>query len=64
MPNVSKSKLSAIKVVVPSQLILEKFDSFVSPNIDQIEQLSAMNKLLTNARNLLLPRLMSGNVTV
>ena len=64
MTNVSKSKFSAIKVVVPSQLILEQFDSVVSLNIDQIEQLSAMNKLLTNARNLLLPRLMSGKVTV
>ena len=64
MTNVSKSKFSAIKVIVPSQLILEQFDSVVSPNIDQIEQLSAMNKLLTNARNLLLLRLMSGKVTV
>ena len=64
MTNVSKSKFSAIKVIVPSQLILERFDSVVSPSIDQIARLSAMNKLLTNARNLLLTRLMSGKVTV
>ena len=64
MTNVNRSKFSAIPVVIPPQLILEQFNSVVSPNIDQIEQLMAMNKLLTNARDLLLPRLMSGEVAV
>ena len=64
MNNVNKSKFSAIPVVIPSQLILEQFNSVVSPNIDQVEGLVAMNKLLTSARDLLLPRLMSGEVAV
>ena len=64
MTNVSKSKFTAIKVIVPSKRILEHFDLVVSQNFDQIEKLLVMSKLLTKARNLLLPRLMSGSVTV
>ena len=64
MTNVNKSKFSAIPVVVPSQLILEQYNAVVAPNIDQIERLAAMNGLLTSARDLLLPRLMSREVAV
>jgi type I restriction enzyme S subunit len=64
MANVNKSKFSNIKSVIPSSLMLEQFNSFVHPQIDQIEQLALMNLKLTQARDLLLPRLMNGEIAV
>lgn len=64
MANVNKSKFSSIKVVIPSGLILDQFNSFVSTQIDQIERMARMNLQLVNARELLLPRLMNGEVAV
>lgn len=64
MANVNKSKFSSIKVIIPSALILDQFNSFVTMQIDQIEQLALMNLQLTQARDLLLPRLMNGEVAV
>ncbi|RZB36130.1 MAG: hypothetical protein SRB2_02481 [Desulfobacteraceae bacterium Eth-SRB2] len=64
MANVNKSKFSSIKVVVPSELMISQFNSFVATQIDQIEQLARMNLQLTQARDLLLPRLMNGEVTI
>ena len=64
MPNINKSKFSAIPVVIPSRQILDQFSSVVAPNIDQIEQLTVMNDRLARARDLLLPRLMNGEITI
>ena len=44
--------------------MLDQFNSFVAIQVDQIEQLALMNLQLTQARDLLLPRLMNGDVTV
>ena len=62
MPNVNKSKFSNIKVTIPSPLMLEQFASVVAPQIDQIEKLALMNSRLAKARDLLLPRLMNGEL--
>ena len=62
MPNVNKSKFSNIKVTIPSPLMLEQFASVVAPQIDQIEKLILMNSRLAKARDLLLPRLMNGEL--
>ncbi len=62
MANVNKAKFSSIKVIIPSPPILNEFNSFVAAHIDQIERLALMNIRLAQARNLLLPRLMSGEV--
>ena len=62
MANVNKAKFSSIKVIIPSPPILSEFNSFVAAHIDQIEQLALMNIRLTQARDLLLPRLMNGKM--
>ena len=64
MANVNKSKFSSIKVIIPSPLMLEQFASVVATQIDQIEKLTLMNLRLAQARDLLLPRLMNGEVAV
>ena len=62
MANVNKAKFSSIEVIIPSPPILSEFNSLVASHIDQIEQLALMNIRLTQARDLLLPRLMSGEL--
>ena len=64
MANVNKSKFSSIKVTVPSSIILNQFNSYVVKCIDQIETLAKMNLDLAKARDLLLPRLMNGEIVV
>ena len=64
MPNINKSKFSAIPVVIPSQQILDQFSSAVAPNIDQIERLTVIKDQLARARDLLLPKLMNGEITI
>jgi type I restriction enzyme S subunit len=64
MANVNKSKFSSIKIIIPSSLMLEQFASVVAPQFDQIEKLALMNLHLAHARDLLLPRLMNGEVAV
>lgn len=64
MANVNKSKFSGIKIVVPSHRILEYFGEFAKPVFDQIENLTISNARLARARDLLLPRLMNGEIAV
>ena len=52
------------KVLIPNELIIDKFVSIVSPMFDEIENLNLKNELLTKQRDLLLPRLMSGKLSV
>ena len=64
MANVNKSKFSEIKVIIPSKRLLELFSNFAKPAFDQIENLTISNAKLAKARNLLLPRLMNGEISV
>jgi len=64
MANVNKSKFSGIKVVIPSKQLLNLFSVFTKPVFDQIENLTISNARLTKARDLLLPKLMNGEVAV
>lgn len=64
MVNVNKSKFSSIEVTIPSASILSHFNETAVPIFDQIERLSLANQNLTKARDLLLPRLMNGEIPV
>ena len=64
MANVNKSKFSGIKVAIPSKKLLELFSDFAKPTFDQIENLAISNARLAKARDLLLPKLMNGEVAV
>ncbi len=64
MANVSKSKFTAIECIVPSRVTFEQFDAHVASQIDQIDRLTQMNLVLAQARDLLLPRLMYGEISV
>lgn len=64
MANVNKSKFSGIKVVIPSKQLLNLFSDFAKPVFDKIVNLTISNAQLAKARDLLLPKLMNGEVAV
>lgn len=63
-PNANAKVLSGAEVLVPPQLLQRTFGEFVEPLIDQRETLVSQNQKLKQARDLLLPRLMSGEIAV
>ena len=56
--------ISNIEMVVASDSIIEKFVSYTSKTIESILSLQSQLRLLTEARDRLLPKLMSGEITV
>ena len=60
MTNVNKTKFEGIEFDCPAQDILVSFNAKVSLNFESILNLQFQNQLLREARNILLPRLMTG----
>ena len=56
--------ISNIEMVVASDSIIEKFVSYTSKTIESILSLQSQLRLLTEARDRLLPKLMSGELTL
>ena len=56
--------LKAEELLVPTQVIAEAFDHFVSAMFSKIQRLRDINKAATNARDRLLPKLISGEIEV
>lgn len=52
------------EIVVPSQELGERFTHLIKPNFEQISKLRNQNQVLTKARDMLLPRLMDGRITI
>lgn len=64
MPRADWKYLLKCEFLNPPQSILSAFNSFVEPIIDQLKILSTYNRNLAQARDLLLPRFMNGEVAV
>ena len=62
--SVSAKVMTEPSVVVPCTEVLERFDDAVHPVRSLLNNLLARNALLRKARNLLLPRLVSGELDV
>ena len=56
--------LKGLKILNPSKIVSNKFDSLIEPIFDSIECLQNKNQLLKEARDILLPRLMTGMIDV
>jgi len=54
--------VKAMPVIIPSNEILEKFKTTVVPTFSEINNLQHQNQLLKEARDILLPRLMTGMI--
>jgi len=59
MTNVNKTKFENIEVAMPSSELLERFHNTFSPNFESILNIMRQNQLLKEARDILLPRLMT-----
>ena len=62
--NVSPIRIGEMKILLPNSELLQEFESIVFKSIARIISLQSQLRLLTEARDRLLPKLMSGEITV
>ena len=58
----SPATIGGVEIVMPSCTLLEQFELFAEPLYEQVTNLAAQNEKLRAVRDLLLPRLMSGEI--
>lgn len=63
-PGLSQPDIGRIKIRIPSEEVVIKFNEFVEPIFNTVFDLARANQNLAKQRDLLLPRLMSGKVEV
>jgi type I restriction enzyme S subunit len=63
-PKLSQANLNRIPIKTASELCLRHFDNIVQPIFAEVELLDKKNAVLREARDLLLPRLVSGEIDV
>lgn len=64
IPGIARKDLLRLPVLVPSNHLMEMFTEMTSNGMAQILKLALATKKLQEARDLLLPRLMNGEITV
>lgn len=64
MNNVNKSKFSSIEILVPSERLITEFHFAVASTFELILSFQKQNLALAKARDLLLPKLMNGELAV
>ena len=64
MTNVNKSKFESIEILIPTNSISNLYNKAVEQSFRSIETLSSQVRLLTEARDRLLPKLMSGEIEI
>ena len=62
VPSMTTEILNALEVVIPSNEYLEKFESVVSPLLNEMKHCIMENENLTSIRDALLPKLMNGEI--
>jgi type I restriction enzyme S subunit len=63
-PNLSQEVIKKLEFLLPSYQTLDQYHDTVAPLFEQLAVLSQQNKALAHARDLLLPKLMSGQLDV
>lgn len=64
MTNLSKGKLGNLLIIKPNLILIKEYQNIVKPMFDQIKDLSLNNANLMKQKESLLPRLMSGKLSV
>ncbi|MFC0179526.1 restriction endonuclease subunit S [Thorsellia kenyensis] len=62
MTNLSKGKFEALEIVFPEESLLVNFHRITNPIFKQIQVLSSKNENLKQQRDILLPKLISGQI--
>ena len=60
----SPATISDAEIVMPSRTLLEQFEFLAEPLYEQVTNFVEQNEKLRSARDLLLPRLMSGDIAI
>ena len=64
VPSLDRKAVHRVEILFPPKKLIAIFDEFASPLFTQIENLRSQNEKLRAARDLLLPRLMNGEIAV
>lgn len=64
MKHIRKKELEAVSFLYPKDVLLFDFNEFIRPILGQIQNLQKSNNQLKKSRDLLLPKLMSGEIPV
>ena len=64
MTNLSKGKFQKLKLIMPTNDLIDEFSSIVKPLLEQEINYLKQNELLSKQRDSLLPRLMSGKLSM
>lgn len=64
VPGLNRTYAHSLPVLQPSNDVAEAFERLVRPVFEQVQQLTAQNAKLNRTRDLLLPKLMSGQLDV
>jgi len=63
-PGINQSGVNGLEVIMPTEYIAQEFDQLVEPTLVLIINLAKRNQTLHQTRDLLLPKLISGEVDV
>ena len=64
MKHIKRKELDFVQTAVPNNRLMQEFDVLVGAVIEEILNLSKQNQRLREARDILLPRLMTGIIDV
>jgi type I restriction enzyme S subunit len=64
MPRADWKQMQQYPIAIPSEAVLSSFNELILPILNQLKALSFANQKLCTARDLLLPRLMCGEIEV
>lgn len=62
VPTLDRKSAHRVEILIPSKQLIRSFDDFAADAFKQIKNLDSQNQKLRAARDLLLPRLMSGEL--
>jgi len=62
--HINKEIINDVKIIIPPKMLINDFSSFEKPLFDLIEILFCKNEILRRTRDLLLPKLISGELDV
>ena len=63
-PQLTNNSISTLKIVLPNEILITLFCEVVFKDFQKVETLLRQNELLKEARDRLLPKLMSGELEV
>lgn len=64
VPTLDRKSVHRVEILIPRESLVAEFDEFAKQVFEQIEVLTIQNQKLSTARDLLLPRLMSGEICI